>query len=146
MIGWRVGWLVGPEQIAPDLAMVHIYNGLTPGGIGMAGAVAALRAPDEDLRACVEEWQRRRDVMMDQLEGLPAVRPDGAWSLVMDTRQLGIEPGELSLRLIETKVAATPMTGWGGDVAARHIRFVFSNEPVPRLLNLRERVDRALRK
>jgi aspartate/methionine/tyrosine aminotransferase len=48
--------------------------------------------------------------------------------------------------LIETKVAATPMTGWGGDVAARHIRFVFSNEPVPRLLNLRERVDRALRK
>jgi aspartate/methionine/tyrosine aminotransferase len=145
MIGWRVGWLVGPEQIAPDLALVHIYNGLTPGGIGMAGAVVALRAPDEDLRACVEEWQRRRDVVIEQLEGLPAVKPDGGWSLVMDTRQLGVEPGELSLRLIEAKVAATPMTGWGGDVAARHIRFVFSNEPVARLQTLRERVERALR-
>jgi aspartate/methionine/tyrosine aminotransferase len=44
MIGWRVGWLVGPEQIAPDLAMVHIYNGLTPGGIGMAGSWASSRA------------------------------------------------------------------------------------------------------
>jgi len=42
-------------------------------------------------------------------------------------------------------VAATAMTGWGGDVAEHHIRFVFSNEPVPRLLNLRDRVERALR-
>jgi N-succinyldiaminopimelate aminotransferase len=145
MIGWRVGWLVGPEPVMPDLALVHIYNGLTPGGIGMAGAVAALRTPAEDLRACVAEWQRRRDAVVEQLDGLPAVSADGGWSLVMDARRLGIQPGELSLRLIEEKVAATPMTGWGGEVAAPHIRFVFSNEPVERLQTLGERVRRALR-
>jgi hypothetical protein len=36
------------------------------------------------------------------------------------------------------------MTGWGGDVAARHVRFVFSNEPVERLALLGDRVRRAL--
>lgn len=146
MIGWRVGWLVGPELITPDLALVHIYNGLTPGGIGMAGAVAALRAPPEDLRACIAEWQRRRDVVMEQLDGLPAVNADGGWSLVMDARQLGIEPSDLAVRLIGRKVAATPMTGWGGAVADRHIRFVFSNEPVERLQTLGERLRGALRR
>jgi aspartate/methionine/tyrosine aminotransferase len=144
MIGWRVGWIVGPPTVAADLALTHIYNGLTPGGIGMAGALAALQAPPEDLRACNVEWQRRRDAVLEQLDGLGAVRPDGAWSLILDTRALGIEPPDLSLALLAEKVAATPMTGWGGEVAERHIRFVFSNEPVERLATLGDRVRRAL--
>jgi aspartate/methionine/tyrosine aminotransferase len=144
MIGWRIGWMAGPAQVAPDLALVHIYNGLTPGGIGMAGALAALRTPESDLAAAVAEWQRRRDTVLEQLDGLPVVRADGGWSLLMDCTALGVEPGELSLRLLDEKVAATPMTGWGGEVADRHIRFVFSNEPVERLATLGERVRRAL--
>jgi N-succinyldiaminopimelate aminotransferase len=36
------------------------------------------------------------------------------------------------------------MRGWGGEVADRHVRFVFSNEPVERLTLLGERVRRAL--
>ena len=31
------------------------------------------------------------------------------------------------------------MTGWGGDVADRHVRLVFSAEPVERLATLPER-------
>ena len=50
----------------------------------------------------------------------------------------------LSARLLDHKVAATPMDGWGGEVAARHLRFVFSNEPVDRLRALGDRVRAAL--
>jgi len=32
------------------------------------------------------------------------------------------------------------MTGWGADVAARHVRFVYSAEPLHRLRTLSERV------
>jgi hypothetical protein len=32
------------------------------------------------------------------------------------------------------------MTGWGGDVAARYVRFVFSAEPVARLETLGSRL------
>jgi aspartate/methionine/tyrosine aminotransferase len=110
----------------------------------MAGAVAALHAPEEDLERNVAELQRRRDAMLAELEGLPVVKPDGAWSMLMDCEPLGLDPAELSRRLIREKVAATPMTGWGGPVADRHIRFVFSNEPVERLAGLGDRVRRAL--
>jgi N-succinyldiaminopimelate aminotransferase len=36
------------------------------------------------------------------------------------------------------------MRGWGGEVADRHVRFVFSNEPAERLELLGERVRAAL--
>ncbi|MGZ6565240.1 MAG: pyridoxal phosphate-dependent aminotransferase, partial [Solirubrobacteraceae bacterium] len=144
MIGWRVGWTIGPPELAQDLALAHIYNAVTPGGIGMAGAVVALQTPQEDLDRNVAELQRRRDVMLAQLSGLPVIKPDGAWSMLLDCEPLAIAPDELSRRLIREKVAATPMTGWGGPISDRHVRFVFSNEPVERLAELRDRVDRAL--
>jgi N-succinyldiaminopimelate aminotransferase len=104
----------------------------------------ALQAPAADLAAANAEWQRRRDDTLGQLEGLPVVRPDGAWSLLLDVASLGLDCAEVSRRLLEQKVAATPMRGWGGDVADRHIRFVFSNEPVERLALLGDRVRAAL--
>jgi aspartate/methionine/tyrosine aminotransferase len=110
----------------------------------MAGARAALQAPPGDLERCNVEWQRRRDAVLEQCAGLPIVPADGAWSMLLDCRELGVDPGELSLRLIENKVAATPMTVWGADVAARHLRLVFSNEPVQRLHALGERLRAAL--
>jgi N-succinyldiaminopimelate aminotransferase len=57
---------------------------------------------------------------------------------------LGHDCVEVSDRLLEQKVAATPMRGWGGEVADRHVRFVFSNEPVERLQLLGDRVRSAL--
>jgi hypothetical protein len=42
------------------------------------------------------------------------------------------------------RVAATPMRGRGGEIADRHVRFVFSNEPVERLALLGPRVRAAL--
>jgi aspartate/methionine/tyrosine aminotransferase len=144
MIGWRIGWLVAPAEVADDAARAHIYNGLTPGGIAQAGAVAALGAPPEDVAQAVAEWQRRRDATLRQLEGLPAVRPAGGWSLLMDVEALGASPPDLSRALVEEKVAATPMTTWGERVSPRYIRFVYSNEPVERLSELGGRLRGAL--
>lgn len=144
MIGWRVGWLVSPTEIAGDAARAHIYNGLTPGGVSQAGALAALTTAYDGLADVVAEWERRRDAMLAQLEGLPVVRPAGGWSMIMEAQALGVSPPDLSLALASHKVAATPMTAWGEHVAPRYIRFIFSREPVERIALLRERLDAAL--
>jgi len=146
MIGWRIGWVVAPASLSPDVMRVHIYNGLVAGGIAQEAATVALSQPPDDVAAAVAEWERRRDVTLDQLKGYPAVRPGGGWSLLMETRSLGLEPAELSRRLLAEKVAATPMGGWGGSVAEGYIRFVYSNEPPARLELLGERLERALQR
>jgi aspartate/methionine/tyrosine aminotransferase len=144
MIGWRIGWLVCPPELADDAARAHIYNGLTAGGIAQAGAVAALQAPPEDLAGAVAEWERRRDAMLEQLEGFPVVRPAGGWSMLMDAEATGRSAPDLSVALAERKVAATPMTAWGERISPRYIRFVYSNEPVDRLSQLGQRLRAAL--
>jgi aspartate/methionine/tyrosine aminotransferase len=144
MIAWRIGWVVAPGELVNDVSRVHIYNGLVASGFNQIGARVALTLEDDGLAAANAEWQRRRDETLRQLDGLPAVRPAGAWSLLLDVAALGLDCMDVSQRLLEHKVAATPMRGWGGDVADRQVRFVFSNEPVERLATLGERVRAAL--
>ncbi|HEY8171404.1 MAG TPA: hypothetical protein VIH24_09970, partial [Candidatus Limnocylindria bacterium] len=144
MIGWRVGWVVAPGDLVNDVSRVEIYNDLVPSGFAQVGVRVGLEAGPEDQAAATSELQRRRDETMRQLDGLPAIRAAGGWSLLLDVAELGLDAATVSNRLLEQKVAATPMTGWGGDVAARHVRFVFSREPVERLALLGARVRAAL--
>jgi aspartate/methionine/tyrosine aminotransferase len=144
MIAWRVGWVVAPGDLVNDVSRAQIYNGLVASGFAQVGTRVALAEPPADLAAANAEWQRRRDETLRQLAGLPAVRPAGAWSLLLDVAALGLDAREVSRRLLEHRVAATPMVGWGGPIADRHVRFVFSNEPVSRLQALGDRVRAAL--
>jgi N-succinyldiaminopimelate aminotransferase len=144
MIGWRVGWMVANAELAPTLALVHIYNGICVSGFGQIGAAAAIELGDDDVRAAVAEWERRHDEVVRQCDGLPLVPAHGGWSVLIDAEASGLGASELSRRLLEQKVAATPMTAWGETAAPRHVRFVFSNEPVERLALLGDRLHAAL--
>lgn len=144
MIGWRVGWIVAPGELVNDVSRVEIYNDLVPSGFAQVGMRVAIEASDEEQGAAVAEYQRRRDETMRQLAGLPVVTAQGGWSLLLDVAALGLDCVEASNRLLEHKVAATPMRGWGGPVADRHVRFVFSREPVERIALLGDRVRAAI--
>jgi aspartate/methionine/tyrosine aminotransferase len=143
MIGWRVGWVVGPERLIPDVALVGMANVVCQVGIAMGAVAAALEAPPSDLASAVAEWQRRRDTLLQELRGLDIVPPHGGWSMLLDCHGLGMSGEEASDRLLrEAGIAATPMSGWGGPETARYLRFVFSNERCDRLAGVGERVRR----
>ena len=140
MIGWRVGWVAGPAELVESVGWVHVYNTTTPTGIARAAATAVLRGDQGHVADAVAELQRRRDAILVALAGWPVIRPGGGWSLLIDAVELGTTPAELSRALLEhAAIAATPMTGWGGAVASRHVRLVFSAEPLERLRTLPER-------
>src|ERR1700722_2240652 len=146
MIGWRVGWVVAPAQILADIALVGMTNVVCQVGIAQEAVAIALSAPDADadVAAATRTWQQRCQVILDQLADYPVVRPDGGWSLLLDTEALTLTPAEASRRLFDQgRVAATPMNGWGpsGD---RYLRLVFANEPADRLGGLRARFRAAL--
>lgn len=147
MIGWRVGWVVGPAAVLAAVARVGIYNVVTGVGIGQPGALAALAAGDEaeDVAASVARWERRRDAVIETLRDYPVRSPGGGWSLLMDTRPLGLTARHLSERLLAgAGVAATPMDAWGGPGGEYQLRLVFSNEPVARLRRLGVRFSKVL--
>jgi aspartate/methionine/tyrosine aminotransferase len=146
MIGWRIGWVVGPESIIADIGLVGLTNVVCQVGIAQRAVAAALRHPESgaDVAAATRIWQQRCDAVLDQLAGYPCVRPAGGWSLLVDADSMGLAAQAASHRLFtRSQVATTPMTGWGptGD---RYLRLVFANEPVERLTDLRARFDAAL--
>jgi aspartate/methionine/tyrosine aminotransferase len=76
--------------------------------------------------------------------GLPAHRPHGGWSMLIDTEPLGITPARLSRLLFDRgRIAATPMDGWGPP-GGHYLRLVFAREPVGRLAGLRDRFREAI--
>jgi aspartate/methionine/tyrosine aminotransferase len=145
MIGWRVGWVVGPPGVMVDVAKVGLYNVVTPVGLTQKAAAAALGAPASDLAAAVAEWQRRRDLIGAELRGAALIRAAGGWSMLLDVGVLGFDSYTASARLLERgKIAATPMRHWGQVNGDRFVRFVFSNEPTARLAGIGQRVRAAL--
>lgn len=144
MIGWRTGWVVGPARVMSDIARVHIYNVVTSTGIAQAGACAALQSPAGEFDACVAEWQRRRDTVVKQLQGMPVIPAAGGWSMLLDVGTMGRDSFTASRLLLErSKIAATPMRDWGERNGDQFVRLVFSNEPVERLSELRDRMSLA---
>ena len=141
MIGWRVGWVAGPAETITDVGWTHVYNTTTPVSIARAAATAVLRGNQDHVADCVAELERRRDVMLDGLPDWPLVRPGGGWSLLLDVSSLGFSAPEASQILLEeAAIAATAMVGWGGPVAEKYVRFVYSAEPVEELETIPERL------
>jgi aspartate/methionine/tyrosine aminotransferase len=141
MIGWRVGWVAGPAATVEDAGWAHVYNTTTPVAIARAAAAAVLSGPQEHVGECVAELKRRRDALLGGIPDWPFVTPGGGWSLLLDVAELGFDALTASrLLLEESAIAATAMVGWGGPVADRHVRFVFSAEPVERIETIPERL------
>jgi aspartate/methionine/tyrosine aminotransferase len=145
MIGWRVGWIVAPESYMPDLAAVSMANVVVPVGIAQDAAAIALERSRETLPAYVFELERRRDVLLGELKGLPVGVPAGGWSMLLRVSDFGIDGATMSERLLAEGICATGMKGWGEMHGAQYIRFVYANEPAARLEGAGARIRKALR-
>ncbi|AVS64043.1 aspartate aminotransferase [Paracidovorax avenae] len=144
MIGWRVGWIVAPQQYMPDLIAVSLANVVVPVGVAQDAAATALESSWTTLPAYVQELQRRRDAVAEALDGLPYGLPAGGWSLLLRVSDFQLDGELMSKRLLQHGVCATAMQGWGEVHGSQYIRFVFANEPVERLRLLGTRVRAAL--
>jgi aspartate/methionine/tyrosine aminotransferase len=145
MIGWRVGWIVGPADIVADAARVSISNVVCQTGIAMGAVATAINDPDNEIEECVAEWQHRRDTLLDELTDFKVIPPHGGWSFLVDVSPLGLDGPSASKRLLELgKIAATPMVNWGSENSSKYVRIVFSNEQVQRLRGVGKRFKNAL--
>lgn len=145
MIGWRVGWVVGPADIVADVARVSISNVVCQTGIAMGGVAAAINEPNDGVAASAAELQRRRDLILAELAEFKVVPPHGGWSMLVDVSELGMDGPTASKLLLEKgKIAATAMINWGGEHCANYVRLVYSNEPVERLEGIGSRFRSAL--
>ena len=81
MTGWRLGWIVAPEPLVPDLGVLIEYNtSCAPGFVQRAG-VTAVRDGEPVVAHTVERLRKARDFLVTRLAAMPGVEvvaPPGA--------------------------------------------------------------------
>lgn len=131
MTGWRLGWMVLPQQlIAPveRLAMNYFLCASTPAQM----AALACFTP-ETLQICEERRQElltRRHLALSGLAaiGLPArVVPDGAFYVYFDVSGSGVDAATFCRRALEeAHVALTPGLDFGEATSRTHVRLSYT--------------------
>jgi len=149
MTGWRLGWLVAPEDsvgAAEKLAQNLFLAASTP------AQYAALAAFTPDALAIFEArrlvFQARRDFLLPALRDLGFVipaTPDGAFYLYADCSRFTDDSYGFAWRLLEeTGVAITPGIDFGHHRPNLHVRFAYTNA-ISQLAEGVERLREALR-
>ena len=87
MTGWRIGYIGGPEWIAR--ACNKLQGQITSGAnsIAQRATIAALEAPISKIKYMVDEFHKRRDMVLDllgKIEGFKLNIPGGAFYVFPD--------------------------------------------------------------
>ena len=82
MTGWRIGFAAGPKEIIKAMTNIQSQSTSNPNSIAQKAAVEALNGPQDFIRTMLEEFDRRRKFLVDELIAIPGVnclRPTGAF-------------------------------------------------------------------
>ncbi|WP_336037069.1 pyridoxal phosphate-dependent aminotransferase [Halobacterium yunchengense] len=81
MTGWRLGWVAASERRAERMLRVHQYVQACASAPAQYAAEAALTGPQDVVGEMVQAFERRRDVLLDELAdmGLDVPTPRGAF-------------------------------------------------------------------
>lgn len=82
MTGWRIGFAAGPKEIIKAMGNIQSQSTSNPTSISQIAALAALRGPQDCVLKMVEEFKRRRDYIVQELNSMPNVscyNPKGAF-------------------------------------------------------------------
>jgi aspartate/methionine/tyrosine aminotransferase len=116
MMGWRIGWAVGPEEVISHVTVMHQYVSTCASALTQKAAIAAFT--DEGSRATAamrDELKRRNEVTARAIErelGLPYVQGEGAYYVMLDVSQFGPSM-DTALRLLDERVITVPGSAFG---------------------------------
>ncbi len=136
MTGWRVGWMVGPNDAIAAAANLQSHLSSNVANISQRAAIAALTGPQDAVATMREAFDRRRRLAVAELNRIPGMvtpTPTGAFYVYPDvTGLLGREWGGITpttsleladLILEQAEVAAVPGEAFG---PSGYLRFSYA--------------------
>jgi aspartate/methionine/tyrosine aminotransferase len=131
MTGWRLGWLVVPEECMREVETFAQNAFICPSAPAQYAGIAAF-APETTaiLEARRAEFRRRRDFLVPALRELGfsiPVTPEGAFYIYAGIERFAPDSGKFALEVLEQAgVAITPGKDFGLNQAERYVRFAYT--------------------
>jgi aspartate/methionine/tyrosine aminotransferase len=129
MTGWRLGWLVAPEELMRPLERLQQSLAICAPTISQRAALAAFDATEE-LEQNRAAYARNRALLVERLPGMGLARfapPDGAFYVYADVSDFTADSMDFCRRLLnEAGVAATPGLDFDARRGATTIRLSYA--------------------
>jgi aspartate aminotransferase len=142
MTGWRLGWMVGPVDVIAAASNLQSHLSSNVSNISQRAALEALTGPQETVEEMRQAFERRRNVIVAELNRIPGVlcpTPEGAFYVYPDVTGLlgrawnGVTPTtslELAdLILEQAEVAVVPGEAFGPSGYLR-LSYALGDEPL----------------
>ena len=123
MTGWRVGYLIGPEDVMARLLLLHAAEVASIPTFLQDACIAALSTSPREM---ADIYAKRREFVCQRLAemGLTFPKPEGAFYVFPDISRFGLSGEDFCKRMIrEAKVAAVPGSCFGCE---GHIRLSYA--------------------
>lgn len=143
MTGWRVGYLIGPEDVMARLLLLHAAEVAAIPTFLQDACITALSVSPKEM---ADTYERRREFVCRRLTemGLDFPKPEGAFYVFPNISRFGLSSEVFCTRMIlEGKVAAVPGSCFGYEGYIR-ISYCCSNEALAEGLDRLERFLKTL--
>jgi len=111
MTGWRLGWITGPKEVMEGVKTCQASSASHVPTFLMGSGKVALELTDEP-RMFYEAFAERRNVfhsLLEELPGVKAPKPEGAFYILIDITDTGMDDIEFATRALEeAKVQVIP--------------------------------------
>lgn len=145
MTGWRVGYAAGPAPLVAAMTRIHQYTALCASRQAQEAAIEALKVPDRDILAMVDDYAVRRHAIVSGLNrlGLTCHLPAGAFYAFPSIASTGLSAHEFATRLLhEGRVALVPGDAFGPGGAGQ-VRCAYATS-LTQIDQAIDRIDRFL--
>lgn len=136
MTGMRIGYLTANEENTEELLKIHQYNIACASTTSQRGAYEALIGPQDEVTKMVNEFKRRRDLIVTRLNnmGYETINAEGAFYVFPK-----IEDNEFVQKAAKAGVITVPGAAFGSN-GEGHVRMSYANsyENIEKAMNILE--------
>jgi len=149
MTGWRIGFALAPKPLIDAMMKLQSHTTSNPTSVSQKAAIEALRGPQDSIGVMLAEYRRRRDYVVQRLQGIAGVKivpPRGAFYAYPNVAvafRNGISSAlQFSEKLLtEEHVAVVPGEAFG---TSEHVRISYATS-MKELERGLDRIERFIR-
>ena len=130
MTGWRLGYSVWPEKVAPHAEKLCVNIHSCVNSSAQFAGIAALTGDQSPVKAMVSAFDERRTVIIDELNKIPGfscIQPGGAFYAFPNITQTGLQSDELQKKILEEAGVAVISGTSFGEYGEGYLRFSYAN-------------------
>lgn len=146
MTGWRLGYAAMQKDLAQKVTQLIINSVSCSSAFSQMAGVEALRGSQEEPKKMVEEFKRRREVIvpgLNKIKGITCKKPRGAFYVFPNVKSFGMDCKKLSDYLLN-KAGVAVLSGTAfGSYGEGYLRLSFANS-VENIKKALQRISEAL--